>query len=45
MLKRGCEVYNINMDKPFKQLTDLKLEYILDGAGAKEFESVLRRRE
>ncbi|MBI5974067.1 excinuclease ABC subunit UvrA [Staphylococcus canis] len=36
LLKRVCEVYKINMDKPFKQLTDRQKNIILYGSGDKE---------
>ncbi|EGQ3292820.1 excinuclease ABC subunit UvrA [Staphylococcus pseudintermedius] len=38
MLKRVCEVYKINMDKPFKKLTEHQRNIILYGSGDKEIE-------
>ncbi|WP_353419319.1 excinuclease ABC subunit UvrA [Staphylococcus delphini] len=38
MLKRLCEVYKINMDKPFKKLTERQRNIILYGSGDKEIE-------
>ncbi|EJG1234727.1 excinuclease ABC subunit UvrA [Staphylococcus pseudintermedius] len=38
MLKRVCEVYKINMDKPFKNLTERQRNIILYGSGNKEIE-------
>ncbi|MEJ7541778.1 excinuclease ABC subunit UvrA [Staphylococcus intermedius] len=38
MLKRVCEVYKINMDKPFKKLTERQRNIILFGSGDKEIE-------
>ncbi|EIQ4602090.1 excinuclease ABC subunit UvrA [Staphylococcus pseudintermedius] len=38
MLKRVCEVYKINMDKPFKKLTERQRNIILYGSGDKEIE-------
>ncbi|EGQ2811078.1 TPA: excinuclease ABC subunit UvrA [Staphylococcus pseudintermedius] len=38
MLKRVCEVYKINMDKPFKKLTERQRNIILYGSGNKEIE-------
>ncbi len=36
LLKRVCEVYKINMDKPYKKLTDRQKSIILHGSGDKE---------
>ncbi|QSY54494.1 excinuclease ABC subunit UvrA [Staphylococcus simiae] len=38
LLKRVCEVYKINMDKPFKKLTERQQNIILYGSGDKEIE-------
>lgn len=38
MLKRVCEIYKINMDKPFKKLTERQRNIILYGSGDKEIE-------
>ncbi|QHW37820.1 excinuclease ABC subunit UvrA [Staphylococcus ursi] len=38
MLKRVCEVYKINMDKPYKKLTERQRNIILYGSGDKEIE-------
>lgn len=38
MLKRVCEVYKINMDKPFKKLTERQRNIILYGSGDKEID-------
>ncbi|HAR6083623.1 TPA: excinuclease ABC subunit UvrA [Staphylococcus pseudintermedius] len=38
MLKCVCEVYKINMDKPFKKLTERQRNIILYGSGDKEIE-------
>lgn len=38
MLKRVCEVYRINMDKPFKKLTERQKNIILYGSGDKEID-------
>ncbi|PCF65441.1 excinuclease ABC subunit UvrA [Staphylococcus intermedius] len=38
MLKRVCEVYKINMDKPFKKLTERQRNIILFGSSDKEIE-------
>lgn len=38
MLKRVCEVYKINMDKPFKKLTERQKNIILYGSGDKEID-------
>ncbi|EGQ4159892.1 excinuclease ABC subunit UvrA [Staphylococcus pseudintermedius] len=38
MLKRVCEVYKINMDKPFKKLTERQRNIILYGSEDKEIE-------
>ncbi|PTG09781.1 excinuclease ABC subunit UvrA [Staphylococcus chromogenes] len=36
LLKRVCEVYKINMDKPYKKLTERQKNIILFGSGEKE---------
>ncbi|UEX89739.1 excinuclease ABC subunit UvrA [Staphylococcus ratti] len=36
LLKRVCEVYKINMDKPYKKLTERQKNIILYGSGDKE---------
>lgn len=36
LLKRVCEVYKINMDKPYKKLTERQKNIILYGSGEKE---------
>ncbi|MCD8904627.1 excinuclease ABC subunit UvrA [Staphylococcus chromogenes] len=36
LLKRVCEVYKINMDKPYKKLTERQKNIILHGSGEKE---------
>ena len=36
LLKRVCEVYKINMDKPFKKLTDRQRDILLYGSGEKK---------
>lgn len=38
LLARVCEVYKINMDKPFKKLTDRQQNILLNGSGDKEIE-------
>lgn len=42
MLKRVCEVYKINMDKPFKKLTERQRNIILYGSGDKEIEFIFK---
>lgn len=44
MLKRVCEVYKINMDKPFKKLTERQQNILLYGSGDKEIEFTFTRR-
>ncbi|PTF77443.1 excinuclease ABC subunit UvrA [Staphylococcus chromogenes] len=36
LLKRVCEVYKINMDKPYKKLTERQKNIVLYGSGEKE---------
>ncbi|MFC0136528.1 excinuclease ABC subunit UvrA [Staphylococcus petrasii] len=38
LLKRVCEVYKINMDKPYKKLTDRQKDIIMNGSGDKQIE-------
>ncbi|MCI2922282.1 excinuclease ABC subunit UvrA [Staphylococcus hominis] len=38
LLKRVCEVYKINMDKPYKKLTDRQKGILMNGSGDKEIE-------
>ncbi|MCJ1668744.1 excinuclease ABC subunit UvrA [Staphylococcus sp. NRL 19/737] len=38
LLKRVCEVYKINMDKPFKKLTDRQKDILMNGSGDKQIE-------
>ncbi|WP_049381405.1 excinuclease ABC subunit UvrA [Staphylococcus epidermidis] len=38
LLKRVCEVYKINMDKPYKKLTDRQKNILMNGSGEKEIE-------
>lgn len=38
LLKRVCEVYKINMDKPYKKLTDRQKDILMNGSGDKEIE-------
>ncbi|PTI41795.1 excinuclease ABC subunit UvrA [Staphylococcus succinus] len=44
LLNRVCEVYKINMDKPFKTLTDRQKDIILNGSNGKEIEFVFKQR-
>lgn len=45
LLKRVCEVYKINMDKPFKKLTDRQRDILLNGSGEKEIEFTFTQRQ
>ncbi|UMT76346.1 excinuclease ABC subunit UvrA [Staphylococcus roterodami] len=45
LLKRVCEVYKINMDKPFKKLTDRQRDILLYGSGEKEIEFRFTQRQ
>ncbi|MGZ2416379.1 excinuclease ABC subunit A [Staphylococcus caledonicus] len=38
LLKRVCEVYKINMDKPYKKLTYRQKDILMNGSGDKEIE-------
>lgn len=44
LLKRVCEVYKINMDKPFKKLTDRQKGILMNGSGDKEIEFTFTQR-
>ena len=44
LLKRVCEVYKINMDKPFKKLTDRQKNIILHGSKDKEIKFTFESR-
>lgn len=44
LLSRVCEVYKINMDKPFKKLTDRQKDIILYGSGDKEIKFKFKAR-
>ncbi|MBE5664296.1 excinuclease ABC subunit UvrA [Staphylococcus sp. SS87] len=45
LLKRVCEVYKINMDKPFKKLTERQRDILLYGSGEKEIEFTFTQRQ
>ncbi|HDA2780633.1 TPA: excinuclease ABC subunit UvrA [Staphylococcus aureus] len=45
LLKRVCEVYKINMDKPFKNLTERQRDILLYGSGDKEIEFTFTQRQ
>ncbi|HCZ8123423.1 TPA: excinuclease ABC subunit UvrA [Staphylococcus aureus] len=45
LLKRVCEVYKINMDKPFKKLTERQRDILLYGSGYKEIEFTFTQRQ
>ncbi|HDP2665197.1 TPA: excinuclease ABC subunit UvrA [Staphylococcus aureus] len=45
LLKRVCEVYKINMDKPFKKLTECQRDILLYGSGDKEIEFTFTQRQ
>ena len=38
LLKRVCEVYKINMDKPYKKLTERQKNILMNGSGDKEID-------
>lgn len=38
LLKRVCDVYKINMDKPYKKLTDRQKNILMHGSGDKEID-------
>lgn len=44
LLKRVCEVYKINMDKPYKKLTDRQKNILMNGSGEKKL-NLLSRNE
>ena len=44
LLKRVCEVFKINMDKPYKKLTDRQKDIILYGSNGKEIEFTFKQR-
>ncbi|MCD8830199.1 excinuclease ABC subunit UvrA, partial [Staphylococcus gallinarum] len=44
LLKRVCEVFKINMDKPYKKLTDRQKDIILYGSKGKEIEFTFKQR-
>ena len=44
LLKRVCEVYKINMDKPYKKLTDRQKNILMNGSGEKEIEFIFTQR-
>ena len=39
-----CEVYKINMDKPYKKLTDRQKNILMHGSGDKEIEFTFTQR-
>ncbi|MDI0261194.1 excinuclease ABC subunit UvrA [Staphylococcus aureus] len=45
LLKRVCEVYKINMYKPFKKLTERQRDILLYGSGDKEIEFTFTQRQ
>lgn len=45
LLKRVCEVYKINMDKPFKKLTERQRDILLYGSGDKEIKFTFTQRQ
>ncbi|HDC8732203.1 TPA: excinuclease ABC subunit UvrA [Staphylococcus aureus] len=45
LLKRVCEVYKINMDKPFKKLTERQRDILLYDSGDKEIEFTFTQRQ
>lgn len=45
LLKHVCEVYKINMDKPFKKLTERQRDILLYGSGDKEIEFTFTQRQ
>ncbi|MBL7584326.1 excinuclease ABC subunit UvrA [Staphylococcus saccharolyticus] len=44
LLKRVCEVNKINMDKPYKKLTDRQKNILMHGSGDKEIEFTFTQR-
>ena len=44
LLRRVCEVYKINMDKPYKKLTDRQKNILMHGSGDKEIEFTFTQR-
>lgn len=44
LLKRVCEVYKINMDKPYKKLTDRQKNILMNSSGEKEIEFTFTQR-
>lgn len=44
LLKRVCEVYKINMDKPYKKLTDRQKNILMNGSGEKGIEFTFTQR-
>ena len=40
LLKRVCEVYKINMDKPYKKLTDRQKNILMNGSVIKKLISL-----
>ena len=44
LLKRVCEVYKINIDKPYKKLTDRQKNILMNGSGEKEIEFTFTQR-
>lgn len=44
LLKRVCEVCKINMDKPYKKLTDRQKNILMNGSGEKEIEFTFTQR-
>ena len=44
LLKRVCEVYKINKDKPDKKLTDRQKNILMNGSGEKEIEFTFTQR-
>ncbi len=44
LLKRVCEVYKINMDKPYKKLTDRQKNILMNGSGEKEIKFTFTQR-
>ena len=44
LLKRVCEVYKINMDKPYKKLTQRQKDILMYGSKGKKIEFMFRQR-
>ena len=44
LLKLVCEFYKINMDKPYKKLTDRQKNILMNGSGEKEIEFTFTQR-